>query len=79
MRRPTGLRILALLLLVTSAGCDAPIGAIRRSPPTGIDARVVAASAQAPDFTLKGTAGTFVLSGVTAQENALLVFYRGHW
>ena len=71
--------MLALLLLVTATGCDIPIGAIRRSPPAGIDARVLAVGMPAPGFTLKGTAGSFALSEVVAHDNVLLVFYRGHW
>ena len=70
--------VLACLVLAL-AGCDIPIGAIRRSPPAGIDARAVASASPAPSFTLSGTAGTFVLSDVLAHDNALLVFYRGHW
>jgi hypothetical protein len=70
---------LALLALGAATGCDAPIGAIRRSPPKGIEARTLAAGAQAPGFALSGTAGSFVLSDVVAHDNALLVFYRGHW
>jgi hypothetical protein len=66
-------------LVVALAGCDIPLGAIRRSPPAGIDARAAAAAAQAPSFTLAGTAGPFVLSDVLTHDNALIVFYRGHW
>jgi hypothetical protein len=74
-----GLRVLPLLLLVALTGCDIPIGAIRRSPPKGIESRAIAAEAQAPDVALHGTAGRFALSDVVAHDNVLLVFYRGHW
>ena len=71
---------LAIALVVALvAGCDAPLGAIRRSPPEGIDARAVSASAWAPEFRLEGTRGPFTLSAAVAHDNALLVFYRGHW
>jgi hypothetical protein len=70
---------LALVLLAGTAGCDIPLGAIRRSPPAGIDASAVAASAAAPDFHLDGTKGAFSLADTVSRENALLVFYRGHW
>jgi hypothetical protein len=74
------LRIVPLfVLLAGTAACDVPLGAIRRSPPSGIDARVKSADTPAPDINLMGTQGAFLLSGVLAQENALLVFYRGHW
>ncbi len=68
-----------LLAALGAGGCDAPLGAIRRSPPAGIDARVVAARTRAPDFTLAGTSGTFHLVDAVAKDNVLLVFYRGHW
>jgi hypothetical protein len=72
------LGVLASMLLSVAA-CDVPIGAIRRKPPAGIDARVLAAESQAPPVTLTGTGGPFVLADVVAHDNALLVFYRGHW
>jgi hypothetical protein len=68
-----------VLLLASLAGCDAPIGAIRRNPPEGIAGRVVAARAKAPEVALEGTHGAFRLTTVLAQGPALLVFYRGHW
>ena len=71
--------LIVLTLLAGVAGCDIPLGAIRRSPPAGIEARAVAASAQAPDVQLAGTNGPFALRDVLSRENALLVFYRGHW
>ncbi len=71
--------VLTLASLFTLSGCDAPLGAIRRSPPSGIDARVVAARTLAPDFVLAGTAGPLRLSDATVKDNVLLVFYRGHW
>jgi hypothetical protein len=73
------LRALVLLSLAGTAACDAPLGAIRRSPPKGIEARAAAADAKAPDFTLQGTTGAVALSEVLAHDDVLLVFYRGHW
>jgi hypothetical protein len=70
---------LGLLAALVLLACGIPLGAIRRSPPEGIDARVLAAGAMAPDFTLEGTSGRFHLADVLAGENVLLVFYRGHW
>jgi hypothetical protein len=61
------------------SACDVPLGAIRRSPPTGIDQRVVSSKAPAPDIVLGGTAGSFRLADALAKEHVLLVFYRGHW
>jgi hypothetical protein len=72
-------RFVASLGVLVSLGCGIPLGAIRRSPPDGIDARVLPARATAPDFTLEGTAGRFHLADAVARENVLLVFYRGHW
>lgn len=69
----------ALAALLVLAGCDAPIGAMRRSPPTGIEGRVVAARAKAPMFALDGTTGPFHLTEALAKDHVLLVFYRGHW
>jgi hypothetical protein len=83
--RPLALRILAAVAVAVTAAvagiasCDAPIGAMRRSPPEGVEARAISASAWAPDFRLEGTQGPFALEGAVADENALLVFYRGHW
>lgn len=79
MRRSLLLAPLALMGVLAIARCDAPLGAIRRSPPAGIATRVVAASTPAPDFALSGTAGPFRLSDADAKDNVLLVFYRGHW
>ena len=81
MKRALLLIPLAVLGLFTLAltRCDAPLGAIRRSPPAGISARVIAARTPAPDFSLSGTAGSFRLSEAVAKDNVLLVFYRGHW
>ena len=80
MRRSVVLALSAVAAIVAiAAACDVPLGAIRRSPPAGIDARVVAAGAPAPPFTLAGTQGTFALADVLAHDHALLVFYRGHW
>jgi len=78
------LRILSIALAVGVAmtaaiACDIPLGAIRRSPPTGIDARVAAAHAPAPDFSLQGTTGLFHLADALSKGHVLLVFYRGHW
>jgi hypothetical protein len=73
--RPT-LCALALLVL---AGCDAPIGAIRRSPPDDLAGRVLAMRSKAPPFALEGTQGPYKLADALAQGPALLVFYRGHW
>jgi hypothetical protein len=70
--------VLALALAGANA-CDVPIGAIRRSPPTGIEAKVAPPSAPAPDFTLEGTLGPFHLADTLARGHVLLVFYRGHW
>jgi hypothetical protein len=77
--------LLPLVLLTLSAAllvplaCGVPLGAIRRTPPAGIDGRIVARGAQAPPFTLEGTGGTFSLATVLATQHVLLVFYRGHW
>jgi hypothetical protein len=60
-------------------GCDAPIGAIRRTPPEGVEVRALVASSWAPDFRLEGTRGPYSLMAAVAHDNALLVFYRGHW
>lgn len=81
MKRSLLLIPLAVLGLFTLAltRCDAPLGAIRRSPPAGISTRVIAARTPAPDFSLSGTAGPFRLSEAVAKDNVLLVFYRGHW
>ncbi len=69
-----------LLLLAGAPACDIPpVGALRRSPPSGIEARVKSADTPAPDVSLVGTQGPFILSGALAKENVLLVFYRGHW
>jgi hypothetical protein len=77
------LALLAPLVLACAAGCDAPLGAFRRSPPSGIDARVLAARATAPAFALDGTLNgatvSFRLSDALSRDNVLLVFYRGHW
>jgi hypothetical protein len=70
---------LPALVFFALFACGIPLGAIRRSPPEGIDARVLAAQGAAPDFTLEGTTGRFHLADVVAGENVLLVFYRGHW
>ncbi len=81
--RPRAITALCAALLAASllaaVECGIPIGAIRRSPPAGLDARIVATGAQAPGFTLEGTDGTFRLADVLAKEHVLLVFYRGHW
>jgi hypothetical protein len=83
MRRRLSLWISVLATLgvavAAASACDIPIGAIRRSPPTGIEARLAAARAPAPDFTLEGTSGTFRLADALAKGHVLLVFYRGHW
>jgi hypothetical protein len=75
------LSILATLAvaLAAASACDIPLGAIRRSPPTGIEARLAAARAPAPDFVLQGTTGSFHLADALAKGHVLLVFYRGHW
>ena len=65
--------------LVAVAACDIPLGAIRRSPPTGLDARIKSSGAPAADFTLDATTGRVALADVLAHGTALLVFYRGHW
>jgi hypothetical protein len=70
--------LVALVTLVTLA-CGIPLGALRRSPPEGIDARVLSPGGAAPDFVLEGTGGRIHLADVVAGENVLLVFYRGHW
>lgn len=70
---------LLVAALLASVACGVPIGAIRRSPPAGLDARMAAAGPRAPAFTLEGTDGTFRLADVLATEHVLLVFYRGHW
>jgi hypothetical protein len=79
--RPLWGTLLALSVGVASAvaACDAPLGAIRRGPPSGIEARVVAARAPAPPIHLEGTAGAFDLADAAGKESVLLVFYRGHW
>ncbi len=64
---------------VVVSGCDVPIGAIRRSPPKGLDAHIVSAGVDAARFTLDGTTGKLSLDAVLADDRALLVFYRGHW
>jgi hypothetical protein len=81
MRRRVLLSIpIALALAFAGASaCDVPIGAIRRSPPTGIEARVAPPNAPAPDFTLDGTLGPFHLADALAKGHVMLVFYRGHW
>lgn len=82
MRRAAALLVAAgaaLVLVLSQLQCGIPLGAIRRSPPEGIDARVLPAHATAPDFTLEGTAGRFRMAEADAAENVLLVFYRGHW
>ncbi len=79
MTGSVALRILLLVSLAGTAACDVPLGAIRRSPPKGIEARAAAADAKAPEFKLQGTTGTVALSEVLAHDDALLVFYRGHW
>jgi hypothetical protein len=71
--------VVALLVLAGTAGCDIPIGALRRGPPEGIDARAIRAATWAPDFRLEGTRGPFSLFDAVAHDSALLVFYRGHW
>jgi hypothetical protein len=71
--------IAALLATAAIASCGVPLGAYRRTPPDGIDARVLATKATAPDFTLGGTTGSFHLADAIAKEHVLLVFYRGHW
>jgi len=73
------LSIPVLLSLSGVTGCDIPIGAIRRTPPSGIDARIAAVRSPAPDFTLEGTTGRFHLADALAKGPVLLVFYRGHW
>jgi hypothetical protein len=75
---PLALALLGLSTLALTR-CDAPLGAIRRSPPAGISTRVIAARTPAPDFSLSGTAGPFRLSEALAKGGVLLVFYRGHW
>jgi len=79
VRRALLLVPLALVSLFAVTRCDAPLGAIRRSPPAGIAGRVVAARTPAPDFALDGTTGPFRLADAVAKDNVLLVFYRGHW
>ena len=79
VRRAPHIRAAALTALLLMSGCDVPIGAVRRSPPAGLDARIVAPGAAAPTFTLEGTAGTFRLADALARDHVLLVFYRGHW
>jgi hypothetical protein len=71
--------VATLAALLGSAACGIPLGAIRRSPPAGLDARIAATGAHATDFTLEGTTGTFRLGDILANEHVLLVFYRGHW
>jgi hypothetical protein len=68
-----------IVVLLGLGACDVPLGAIRRSPPPGIDARAVGAGTRAPPFALEGTQGTFRLGDAVASGNVLLVFYRGHW
>jgi hypothetical protein len=68
-----------LVALVTAGACGIPLGAIRRSPPAGLDGRIVASGASAPMFTLDGTGGAFRLADALAKQHVLLVFYRGHW
>jgi hypothetical protein len=70
---------LAALAILIVAGCDAPIGAIRRSPPGDLAGRVLATRSKAPPIALEGTQGPYRLADTLAQGPALLVFYRGHW
>jgi hypothetical protein len=87
VRYPPGVRIAssarptlcALAFLVLAAACDAPIGAIRRSPPDDLAGRVLAMRSKAPPIALEGTQGPYKLADTLAQGPALLVFYRGHW
>ncbi len=80
MRIASGSRLtLGALAFVVLAGCDAPIGAIRRSPPDDIATRVLATHAKAPPIVLEGTQGPYKLADALTQGPALLVFYRGHW
>jgi hypothetical protein len=79
VRLCVALTTLAILATLSAVACGVPLGAIRRSPPSGIDARIVARGAAAPPFTLDGTGGTFRLAEVLATQHVLLVFYRGHW
>ena len=69
----------AILALMAAGACGIPLGAIRRSPPAGLDSRIVASGVKAPVFTLEGTGGTFRLADALAKQHVLLVFYRGHW
>ena len=82
MRIASGSRLtlgaLSIAILVV-AGCDAPLGAIRRSPPDDIAGRVLATRAKAPPIALEGTQGPYRLADTLTQGPALLVFYRGHW
>lgn len=70
---------LAALAILICAACDAPIGAIRRSPPADIAGHVLPTRAKAPAIALEGTQGSYKLADALAQGPALLVFYRGHW
>ena len=83
MRRPLSISLSILatvgIAVAAASACDIPLGALRRGPPTGIDARLAATRAPAPDFVLEGTAGTFRLADALARGHVLLVFYRGHW
>ncbi len=67
------------VLVCLAVDCGIPLGAIRRSPPEGIDARVLPVGAAAPDFSLEGTMGHFRMADAANAGNVLLVFYRGHW
>ncbi len=79
MRRSLQLWGPLLVALLWATGCDVPMGAVRRSPPSGIGERVVAVRTAAPDIALDGTDGPFHLAEAVAEGNVLLVFYRGHW
>lgn len=80
VRISSGSRLtLGALAFLVLAACDAPIGAIRRSPPDDIASRVLATRTKAPPIALEGTQGLYKLADALTQGPQLLVFYRGHW
>lgn len=82
-RRNATKRFLALALGVQVAACGLvlraagyPPEAARKSPPPGIEQRVLGIGSAAPEINASSTAGRFAMA---EGRRHVLVFYRGAW
>ncbi len=57
-----------------------PLGAVRNTPPPGIERRALAVGATVPAVVLQAADGSaWRLADALGRGPAVLVFYRGHW